>query len=583
MLNSVRVENCVISRSSFLSGTSVLYNSSILDRYSDIAYRALPGYYDTVQNLYWGTADSVHISEKIYDFYEDATLCEVFYSPYLTAPSDSCHGHVWKVEVNGTDPQDEHLDPLGAGWARFDVYFNKAMKTLYTPFLTFGVREPFTQHLVADSTSWSADSSIWTAWYNIGLETGDGINTIRVSDARDTANWEIPVENERFQFVIQAAGSASIEFIATPGIGKVDLEWPPAGTEDALGFNLYRFYKVDDITFSDTLRINTSLITDTLFTDFDVIPDTTYYYLYRIVGTDLAESDYSKTVQATPFSAANGDANGDMSVNVLDITTIVAYMLNQNPQPFLFDAADVNYDDQIDVLDIIGVVQILTGGKTASKNYLYAQTKPAYIDFNEGYIRLQSEGQVAAFQFELLGENLDDVVLFLNLEGYEFAYVKQESRIFGIIYSFTTRQIPGEFRDIIRIASAGSDLRFGEIVGGDINGNYVPILKGGEIIAVPGEFRMVVYPNPFSGNTHISYQLHEPAFVEVNIYAMNGQIIRTLVQEQQQAGTYEVVWDGKINDNMALSSGIYFCRLEATPVDKKGEFIRQNRKMILIK
>jgi hypothetical protein len=111
----------------------------------------------------------------------------------------------------------------------------------------------------------------------------------------------------------------------------------------------------------------------------------------------------------------------------------------------------------------------------------------------------------------------------------------------------------------------------------------VPILKGGEIIAVPRQFRMIVYPNPFSGITHISYQLHEPAFIEVNIYAMNGQIIRTLVQEQQQAGTYEMVWDGKINDNKALASGIYFCRLEAAPVDKKGEFIRQNRKMILIK
>jgi hypothetical protein len=404
-----------------------------------------------------------------------------------------------------------------------------------------------------------------------------------VSDARDTANLEIPVEVERFQFVIQAAGSASIEFIATPGIGKVDLEWPPAGTEDVLGYNLYRCYKVNDTTFSDTLRINTNLITDTLYTDFDVIPDTTYYYLYRIVGTDLAESDYSKTVQARPFSAANGDANGDMAVNVLDITTIVAYMLNQDPQPFLFDAADVNYDDQIDVLDIIGVVQILTGGRTGSKNYLYAQTKPAYIDFNEGYIRLQSEGQVAAFQFELLGENLDDVVLFLNMQGYEFAYVKQVNRIFGIIFSFVPSQIPGGFRDIIRVVSSGSNLRFGEVIGGDIIGNYLPILKGGEVITVPEQFRMLVYPNPFSGNTHISYQLTEPAFVEVKIYAMNGQIIRTLVQEQQQAGTYEVVWDGKINDNMALSSGIYFCRLEAAPVDKKGEFIKQNRKMILIK
>ena len=72
------------------------------------------------------------------------------------------------------------------------------------------------------------------------------------------------------------ASAESVNFIANAGIGKVDLEWPPTQTDDALGYIMYRYYNLTDSTFSDTLRINQELILDTVFTDFDVIPDTTY-------------------------------------------------------------------------------------------------------------------------------------------------------------------------------------------------------------------------------------------------------------------------------------------------------------------
>jgi len=108
--------------------------------------------------------------------------------------------------------------------------------------LTFGVRDPLTQHVVEDSASWSSDSTIWTAYYDVGAETGDGMNYIRVAYAVDTAGFKIPTENSmRFGFNIQAASSTSIQFLATPGIGKVYLDWPFNYTEDFLGYNMYRF------------------------------------------------------------------------------------------------------------------------------------------------------------------------------------------------------------------------------------------------------------------------------------------------------------------------------------------------------
>jgi len=161
--------------------------------------------------MYWGTTKDEKINTYIYDFWKDPSLAMVYFNPKMNQPSDSSHGIVWKVEINGIDPQDEQLDPIGSGIAKFDVYFNRPMDTAYTPLLTFGAWEPYTQCIVEDSASWNSDSTIWTAHYDIVLETGDGINVLTVSGANDTEGFEIPPEkNGRFQFIIQAASSASI-------------------------------------------------------------------------------------------------------------------------------------------------------------------------------------------------------------------------------------------------------------------------------------------------------------------------------------------------------------------------------------
>jgi len=350
---------------------------------------------------YFGTVDSLRIESLIQDFHEDSYYPVILGDSALSVPPSTAHGFNWKVEVNGVDPQDEDLDYLGPDTHQFDVYFNRAMDTEYTPFLTFGVDQPYTQHVVNDSALWSADSTIWTAYYTMGIETGDGINRIRVSGARDDENFEIPIEDQRFEFVLQAAGAASVQFIATPGIGKVDLEWPPASTDDALGYNMYRALRLNDSTWASYEMINDILITDSTYIDFVVIPDSTYRYQYTVLGTDFAESDPSKVISSTPFSAANGDANGDLSVNVLDIISMVSYVLESDPQPFLFDAADLNGDDVVNVLDIIGVINIILGGTPKQVSELpFAE---AGVSLNGGELWVSSQLPVAGMQFTLCG------------------------------------------------------------------------------------------------------------------------------------------------------------------------------------
>jgi hypothetical protein len=66
--------------------------------------------------------------------------------------------------------------------------------------------------------------------------------------------------------------------MATPGLGKVALEWNNNDLEDGLGYNMYRMEHINDSTLTEPVLINSSLITDTLYTDFSVIPNKRYYY-----------------------------------------------------------------------------------------------------------------------------------------------------------------------------------------------------------------------------------------------------------------------------------------------------------------
>ena len=71
------------------------------------------------------------------------------------------------------------------------------------------------------------------------------------------------------------------------------------------------------------------------------------------------------------------------------------------------------------------------------------------------------------------------------------------------------------------------------------------------------------YPNPFNPETSIPYQISRPALVTLAIYDIRGNLIRVLVNEKKQAGTYEVKFKAVDESGNELPSGVYFCRLEA--------------------
>jgi len=70
-------------------------------------------------------------------------------------------------------------------------------------------------------------------------------------------------------------------------------------------------------------------------------------------------------------------------------------------------------------------------------------------------------------------------------------------------------------------------------------------------------------PNPFSGNTVIKYALPRDVNVELTVYNIAGQKVRTLVNGRQSAGYKAVGWDGKDDAGRRVSPGVYFVKMTA--------------------
>ncbi len=69
------------------------------------------------------------------------------------------------------------------------------------------------------------------------------------------------------------------------------------------------------------------------------------------------------------------------------------------------------------------------------------------------------------------------------------------------------------------------------------------------------------YPNPFNPETAISYAIKDAGDVHLEIYNLKGQRVRSLVNGKQNTGHYRIVFNGKDDKGMPLSSGIYLYRL----------------------
>ena len=84
------------------------------------------------------------------------------------------------------------------------------------------------------------------------------------------------------------------------------------------------------------------------------------------------------------------------------------------------------------------------------------------------------------------------------------------------------------------------------------------------------------YPNPFNPSTNIPYTILKDEFINIVIYDLIGNRVKLLVNEYKDIGNYIINWNGKNENDIPVSAGVYLYSIEA------GEF-QQTKKMILLK
>jgi hypothetical protein len=84
------------------------------------------------------------------------------------------------------------------------------------------------------------------------------------------------------------------------------------------------------------------------------------------------------------------------------------------------------------------------------------------------------------------------------------------------------------------------------------------------------------YPNPFNPTTQINFALHEASKVSIVVYNIKGEKVKTLINEPMEAAQHHITWNGTDDDNRAVSSGIYFYKMQTSRYTS-------TKKMILMK
>jgi flagellar hook assembly protein FlgD len=86
----------------------------------------------------------------------------------------------------------------------------------------------------------------------------------------------------------------------------------------------------------------------------------------------------------------------------------------------------------------------------------------------------------------------------------------------------------------------------------------------------------LIGPNPFYSISKIKYFIPKSSHVELKIYNLTGELVKTLVDKGQKKGIYIVEWDGKDRSERFVPSGIYFIKLS-------GDKFPETKKLLLLR
>jgi len=343
----------------------------------------------------------------------------------------------------------------------------------------------------------------------------------------------------------------------------------------------YRVYSVD-ANDTETFVVAT---TDTFAT---VTASPNYQeYCYNVsafFATDNygdLESRHSSTACTVPYTF--GDSDFDSDCDITDVLSVVDFILELDyPSEDQFRNVDLNADEEINISDVIMMIDIIFGN--TGRFLDFDPNEIAFIDLMTDYansnisLNVEYDGPVRGLEFMLRYDpSLVDIKspsLVTIQENVMVSYTEVEpgylkviaanlagGHIQGIEQAFLT--LPVEFK--------GNDIEIATIDLEEINlagatGSLVQTVARttfSEVKVIPGTFALHQnFPNPFNPSTEIRFDLPEASHVELAVYNLMGQKIRSLSSEMMTPGYHAIVWDGTNDFGSQVATGMYFYSIQ---------------------
>ena len=307
-----------------------------------------------------------------------------------------------------------------------------------------------------------------------------------------------------------------------------------------------------------------------------------YYAQVQSVDASFIGSAFS---EAKEFSVVNsfklGDANGDDSVNVLDLTTNIDYILGNNPAIFINEVADVNLDGVINVTDLSGIVAIImNGGSTTAKGdqpdyFSSAKVGDATITFDGLTARLNAEKPLQAIQFSIDQKHQIKISEQLKNNGFEVVNYNKEGKNYYMIYSLSNKNILDYTSDLFESNAPILDKSFvlhNLAAATEMAGTMdVEFKNETYLLELKEQDRMMVYPNPAVDQVNVLMAMAQKG-TQMNVEVYN--LLGNQVLSKQVNVSNEVP---KIDMSM-LPEGFYTIKAEV--INEEGERVVKYAKII---
>ncbi len=293
--------------------------------------------------------------------------------------------------------------------------------------------------------------------------------------------------------------------------------------------------------------------------------------------------------EATPLAFADGTAvdaqeyTAGSAIPVLELpeatggTGDVTYSVSGLPAGLSFDAATRTISGTPDAAtdEAVDVTYTATDGAGATASLTFSIAVNSSLNFGDFFSQFIGLGKIvpttsadgATIREFVVGQPVEAFALPAGTGGTEpLTYSLSPALPTGVSFDPITRTISGTPQ------AEGAPVYTYTVT--DATGASAAML----LQTRPAAFALTSnYPNPFNPATTIQYALPQAANVQLTVYNVVGQPVRTLVAEHQSAGRYLVGWDATDDSGHSLSSGLYFYCLQA------GDEFHAVKKMLLLK